>query len=101
MSSIENGMRTRIAEFLPCALDKAIKSYHKFCEQLVVEGDPKLPKDFKDLHDACKVGLAHIELLIKLARMADLPHAGEHDENEHHVLQSLIEQAQSELRGVE
>lgn len=101
MPSIENGMRTRIAEFLPCALDKAIKSYHKFCEQLVVEGSLQKPKEFKDLHDACKVGLAHIELLVKLAKIADLPHDREHDENEYRVLQTLIEQAQGELRGAE
>lgn len=92
-------MRSRIAEFLPRALEKAIASYENFMEK---ENDttkePKGP-NFKIHHDACKVALAHIELLVKLARWADLPDPELEDENHQRALRSLIEQARGELDG--
>lgn len=99
MPSIENGMRTRIAEFLPCALGSAIKSYRNFCDDMVVEGDPKEPKKFKEHHDACKIALAHIELLLKLAKIADLPDSDFENEDQQRLLQGLIEQGKAELDG--
>lgn len=110
MPKIETGMRARIAEFLPCALQKAIASYETFMEKEHEKDPEKDPKndpekidktqssaEFKIHHDACKVALAHIELLVKLARWADLPDPAVEGENHHRVLQTLIEQAKGEI----
>lgn len=69
MTRIENKTRESIAAFLPDILDKALLSYAAFAENNA-PGDEA--KDFTAHHNACKVAIAHIELLIKLARWADL-----------------------------
>jgi hypothetical protein len=94
MPKTETGMRQRIAEFLPGALEKAIISYENFMEQSH-DDEGK----FKSHHDACKVALAHIELLVKLAKWADLPDPALEGEDQNRVLQGLIERAQEEISG--
>ena len=93
MPNIEGGMRTRIAEFLPQAFAKALVSYQLFLD----EGAHEDAKDFKAHHDACKVAVAHIELLIKLAQWADLPDETEADEAQQKALAALIKNAKTEL----
>lgn len=93
MPNIESGMRDRIAEFLPCALQRAIGSYENFMDREKYEK----AGDFKAHHDACKVALAHIELLVKLARWADLPDPRVEDENQQKLLAEMIEAARGEL----
>jgi hypothetical protein len=71
---IEDKQRKQIAEFLPQAMRKAIESYFDFMSQEQARrSDKNSPtKDFSDHHTACKVALAHIELLFKLTKEAGL-----------------------------
>lgn len=104
MPKLESGMRERVSKFLPRALETALLSYHEFSEEQATApenteeiGKDEKAKNFKAHHDACKVALAHIELLLKLARLADLPDPnGEDDKARAHMV-SLIESAQREL----
>lgn len=68
---LEEAGRTQIATFLPQAIAKALESYHAFMGQDV----PEDAKGFSAHHTAAKVGIAHIDLLLKLARWADLADA--------------------------
>ncbi len=103
MPKIEAGMRAEIACFLPSALETAIQSYVKFSEEEATMPDGKREelkkndaKSFKEHHDACKVCIAHIELLIKLAKWADIPPPELKGQVENAVLQDMIEQAHRE-----
>lgn len=60
--------RAEVAQFLPSALKTALKSYRQFMAQDVAQ----TPKEFGAHHTAGKVALAHVDLLLKLARWADL-----------------------------
>jgi len=75
-----------------------IQSYISFSEEQATnpEGDVS-PKSFKEHHDACKVCIAHIELLIKLAQWADIPPPEFEGELENAILRSVIENANAEL----
>ena len=104
MPTLESGMRERIAKFLPHALETAILSYHEFAEEQATAPDTEetLKKDdkaktFKAHHDACKVALAHIQLLIDLAKWADLPDPEIEDEVSRNLLAGLIQSAEKEL----
>lgn len=68
--------RARIADLLPQALEASLDSYHKFVTSQI---DAQATKDFSAHHTAAKVALAHIQLLIKLASMIDVP--GKDDPN--------------------
>lgn len=95
MPNIESGMRERIAEFLPRAVEAALASYQDFSEKEDVDD----AKDFKAHHDACKVAIAHIELLIKLARWADLPDPQVEGEDNRKIMISLVDAATREIDG--
>ncbi len=79
--------RDDIAKFLPDALQKAFESYHHFMAQDV----PDDAKGFGAHHTAAKVAIAHIELLMKLATLANLTDAKDHPE-----LHDIIQSAQDE-----
>ncbi len=66
---LEEKSRKQISTFLPQAVNKSLSSYHAFMAQDV----PDDAKGFSAHHSAAKVAIAHIELLLKLARWADLP----------------------------
>lgn len=91
---IEAGMRERIAAFLPSALETALASYQLFSRK---ETHEENPQKFKAYHDACKVALAHIELLMKLVKLANLPDPKLNDEMKQADLAALIENARKEL----
>lgn len=93
MTKIENETRARIAAFLPDALAVAIASYQKFAEQPA----PDEAKEFTAHHNACKVAIAHIDLLIKFAKWADLPCEAKTDDDNHKALMQMIQIAQGEL----
>ncbi|MBU0860125.1 MAG: hypothetical protein KJ667_09310 [Alphaproteobacteria bacterium] len=93
--TIEEHSRQRIATFLPDAIAKALTSYHVFSERAV---DMEKPKEFSDHHSACKVAVAHIELLLKLARWADLPDKQDGAPNDRVMLGALLAEAEKELR---
>jgi hypothetical protein len=63
---IQNITRDQIKEFLPDALQKALSSYHAFIDRDEFAKEGQFSKD----HTACKVAISHIELLIKLEKMA-------------------------------
>jgi hypothetical protein len=83
--------RDDIARFLPEALEKAFQSYHHFMGQDV----PEDAKGFGAHHTAAKVAIAHIELLMKLAALANLTDADDHPE-----LQDIIQHAQDEYNKI-
>lgn len=93
MPKIEQRMREDIATFLPNAIQSALKSYQSFSEEEAADPKVTKAKNFKDHHDACKVAIAHIELLIKLAKWADIPPPEMDDEVQQAVLQSIIDNA--------
>ncbi len=68
-SCLEDGARARIAAFLPEILEKALQSYADFAGATAPMEEPK---DFAAYHSACKTAIAHIDLLVKLARQVAL-----------------------------
>ena len=66
--TITKETRLYLETFLPEALSKALESYHRFSGRDVVQDT----KEFSDHHAACKVAISHVELLLKLAKWADL-----------------------------
>lgn len=94
---IEQQSRVQIAAFLPDAIRMALNSYQKFSYAFHDESD----KSFKDHHTACKVAISHIDLLLKLARWADLPDSTVVDRNQQRVLMAAIAEAERELHDYE
>ncbi len=92
MAQIEEDMRLHISEALPAALITAMESYQFFLEREI----PDEAKEFKAHHEACKVAIAHIELLIKLAQWADL--IKDDDQEDHKFLRMMIENANAEIQ---
>ena len=81
--------KAQIAETLPNAIETAILSYQVFMD---VQQDAETSKEYKDHQSAAKAGLAHIELLLKLAKMVDVV-----DENRADTLIEQLSNAQTEL----
>lgn len=52
------------------AIERAIASYHAFAKDEPQSTDPK---EFAAHHAACKAALAHLDLLLKIARITDTP----------------------------
>lgn len=90
---IEHAGREQIALFLPDAIAKALTSYHRFADNSI----PDDAKGFSAHHGACKVAIAHVELLLKLARWADLPDADSEDQNTQVILSAMMEEANKKL----
>ena len=67
--NIEEGMRQRVAEFLPDAIGNTLESYKDFLER---DEQSEQPKEFSAHHSACKVAIAHLELLLKLAQVVNV-----------------------------
>ena len=91
--TIEQETQQQIAEFLPEAIAQALNSYYRFSQQ----DAPPEAKEFSAHHSACKVAIAHIELLIKLARWAELPDAKAENASDQLLLASMMQKAQDEL----
>ena len=92
--TIEDETRQSIATFLPDAIGQALKSYYRFSQQSASFE----AKEFSAHHSACKVAIAHIELLIKLARWADLPDQEQSvQSNDQVIMAAMVEEAQKEL----
>ena len=92
---IEDLSRVQIAEFLPDAIRAALNSYQNYSQSEAATDGAK----FKDHHTACKVAVSHIDLLLKLARWADLPDSEIEGQNHQRVLVAAIEEAEKELKG--
>lgn len=90
--TIEARSRAQIAAFLPDAIAKALTSYRRFIEAGQTETEAKL---FAAHHAAGKAAVAHIELLLKLARWADLPDGAQ--SNDAAILEAMMREAEEEL----
>lgn len=90
---VDDKTRQKIANFLPEALSTALQSYHSFSRTDF--GESK--KDFSDHHNACKIAIAHIELLLKLAQYAHLPDDNVIDDAQQRHLVNMLENAQIEF----
>ena len=88
--SIEESSRTEIKTFLPEALANAIRSYDSHMRETQ-------PKDLAKHHATGKVVVAHIELLLKLARWADGEADGGAEKDA--ILMALIGTAEGELQA--
>lgn len=55
------------------AIERAIASYHAFAKDEPHSTDPK---EFAAHHAACKAALAHLDLLLKIARITETPAPG-------------------------
>lgn len=96
--TIEDRSRAQIAQFLPDAIARALTSYRLFMER---DFSGEQAKAFSEHHSACKVAVAHIELLLKLARWADLPDAaGAVDANSNAMLAAMMAEAEKELHHI-
>lgn len=82
--------REHIAVFLPKALSKALSSYHEFMEQDI----PEDAKGFSAYHGAAKVAIAHVELLMKMAKWTDIP-----EEKQGDVFSEMLLRAEEEVKG--
>ncbi|MAI62556.1 MAG: hypothetical protein CBB87_08785 [Micavibrio sp. TMED27] len=100
MASIETQTRKDIACFLPEAISVALESYRYFTQDQITKNEAITPKTFKEHHDACKVAIAHIELLLKLARWAELPDPQIEDQDKQKQMSEMIERAQQELNSL-
>lgn len=99
---IEEMTRQQIAAFLPEAIKLAVKSYREFMQKgpEVKKGEGQdNPKNFVEHHKSAKVAISHIELLIKLARWADLPDCQVEGDEEARYLASLMETAETEVQA--
>lgn len=98
MPQIEARTREDIAAFLPGAIQSALASYISFSmDQATTPNEKQTSKEFKDHHDACKIAIAHLKLLIDLAKWADLPTPEMQDEVQQSHLAALINAANAEL----
>jgi hypothetical protein len=87
--TIEDATRIQVASFLPAAIARALGSYHDFSDQTV----PDDAKGFSAHHSACKIAIAHVELLLKLARWAEVTSDDESDS-----LAAMLSTAEEEVR---
>lgn len=85
--------RQNVAGFLPDAISKALDSYYIFMDQEV----PEDAKGFSAHHGACKVAIAHVELLLKLAKWAELPEDKTRDQSAQSDLAIMMRDAELEL----
>ena len=96
-TKIQDQSREQIAEFLPEAIRIALNSYQTYS----IAGDTTDEAKFKNHHAACKIAISHIDLLLKLARWADLPGEEVENKDQQTILVAAIEEARKELKGYE
>ncbi len=102
MPDIEQGVRERIANFLPKALERALTSYKMIASAKHPIDKETKGYDFvgaKKQQDACKVAIAHVELLLKLAHYAKLAEGKGNCSGDvtQDMLQTMLEAATSEV----
>lgn len=88
--------KQQIAEFLPRALQTALESYHAF---MTATDIPEDAKGFSAHHSAARAAIAHIELLIKLARWADLADETAEGQDQSTGLARIIARASAEIEA--
>ena len=93
--TVEQATREQIADFLPEAIRLAFESYKEHMST-TIKTDA-----FESHHKQAKVAISHIELLIKLAKWADLPDKKIVGDMEAEYLQSLMTKAAAEIENYE
>ena len=93
--TIEHSTREQIAEFLPEAIMLAVSSYRGHMSKKIDEDK------FESHHKQAKVAISHIELLIKLAKWADLPDTTLLSDANALYLQGLMSKAEAEIEAYE
>lgn len=63
-------LKGMVASQVDQAIERAIASYHAFAKGEPLSTDPK---EFAAHHAACKAALAHLDLLLKIARITETP----------------------------
>lgn len=101
--TIEHSTREQIAEFLPEAIRLAVSSYRQFMktEEEIDDKGNISSRNFSDHHKQAKIAISHIELLIKLAKWADLPDKSVVGDVEAAYLQGLMMKAEAEIDAYE
>ncbi len=90
---VRDETRRQILRFLPSALRQALASYHTFSGNEI----PEDSKGFSAHHNACKVAVAHIELLLKLANWAFREHEEEMEGEHKKAFQIMLQNAEEEV----
>jgi hypothetical protein len=101
-TTIEQQTRQQIAEFLPEAIELAFASYKKFMQDGPKEKqshENSKGTEFIEHHKSAKVAISHIELLIKLAKWADLPDGTVLDSQRRQYFEGLMEKATAEIEA--
>lgn len=75
--TIDSVTRQQIRDFLPIAISKTVESYNTFIQVL----DNTSPENFLSHHNACKAAIAHLEHLLKLARIVNASDNGGDDDS--------------------
>lgn len=77
-------LRQEITRVLPAAIKKALGSYENF----VADNSYADPREFSVHHTACKAAITHLELLLKLAKWADITATTNNEDNA--LMETLI-----------
>lgn len=88
--------RRQIADFLPHAIYRAVSSYHEFMDDERRSRTRNEPVQFKEHHTACKVALAHIDLLFKLAR--EVGWSVEPDKNDPAAIERMLLDMEKDMK---
>ena len=91
---IKESTRIYLQSFLPQALERALDSYQLFSDD---KGSFENSKDFSEHHNACKVAIAHVELLLKLAKWAEISTQSKESDDREIQLSTMIFEAQKHL----
>lgn len=89
-NKLEGWARQSVRRFLYHAIRKNLESYRRF------SGRPNFikTKDFSEHHAACKMAITHLDLLLKMAKWADMGEEGSGSRDE---MLKLMREAQDEL----
>ncbi len=87
----EKPLQSDVSDCLQKAISKALDSYHCFMEQ----DAPEDAKGFTAHHNAAKVAIAHVELLLKIAKSSSCSKDTENNEAE---FVALLKEAEEELK---
>lgn len=93
--TVEQATREQIAAFLPEAIQLTFASYKDHMS------NPIGKDGFEAHHKQAKIAISHIELLIKLAKWADLPDTKVAGDENAKYLQTLMSTAQAEISAYE
>jgi len=74
VNTLDEATRKQVAVFLPELITKTLQSYYDFVSAGPETATPAKTssKSFSEHHSAGKVALAHLDLLLKLANLADV-----------------------------